>query len=133
MCILSIYSIYEAHSCRVEIVHWVAESARPFEIVANPGFQCLMRTGCPNCYLPDLCTVSHDVQNTFTQVHEKLAVRLQVDVSFVLIRHKLKNKPEGIQRRTQLLHRCMDSAKPQVVCGYHCPSRNRRRAVITTT
>ena len=55
-----------------------------------------MRTGHPNCYLPDLHTVSHDVQNTFMQVHKKLAVRLQVDVSFVLIGHKLKNKPEGI-------------------------------------
>ena len=103
---------------------WVAESVQPFKIVADPGFQCLMRTGHPNCYLHDLCTVSHDVQNTFTQVREKLAVRLQVDVSFVLIGHKLKNKPEGIQRRTQLLHGCMDSAKPQVVHGYHRPSRN---------
>ena len=93
MCILS---IYEAHSCRVEIVHWVAESVWPFKIVADPGFQCLMRTGCPNCYLPDPHTVSCDVQNTFTQVCKNLAVRLQVDVSFVLIGHKLKNKPEGI-------------------------------------
>ena len=85
-------SIHKAHSwTRVEIVHWVAESAWPFKIVTNSGFQCLMRMGRPNCYLPDLCTVSHDVQNAFTQVHRKLALRLQVNVSFVLIGHKLTN------------------------------------------
>ena len=73
----------------MEIVRWVAESARPFNIVTDPGFQCLMKTGRPNCYLPDPRTVSHDVQSVFRQVHEKLAERLQVGVSVVSIGHKL--------------------------------------------
>ena len=75
--------IYKADSCRIEIVHWVAESAWPFEIVDDPGFQCLMKTRWPNHYLPDPCTVSRDVQNTFTHVCQRLAERLQVSVSII--------------------------------------------------
>ena len=38
--------------CRAEIVRWVAESLRPYEIVSNRGFQCLMKTGRPEYYIP---------------------------------------------------------------------------------
>jgi hypothetical protein len=37
---------------RTELVRWVAESLRPFQIVTDRGFQCLMKTGRPQYYLP---------------------------------------------------------------------------------
>ncbi|KAI6018856.1 hypothetical protein EDC04DRAFT_2576194 [Pisolithus marmoratus] len=37
---------------RVEIVCWILESLRPYEIVRDHGFQCLMKTGHPEYYLP---------------------------------------------------------------------------------
>ncbi|KAG1836176.1 hypothetical protein DFJ58DRAFT_669914, partial [Suillus subalutaceus] len=43
---------------KAEIVRWVAESLRPFEIVQDRGFQSLMKTGRPEYYLPSPSTVS---------------------------------------------------------------------------
>ncbi|KAL4071957.1 hypothetical protein J3A83DRAFT_4093112, partial [Scleroderma citrinum] len=63
---------------RAKIVRWVAESTHPFNIIDDAGFQCLMKTGRPNCYLPNLSTVLCDIQNTFVQVHQKIAKKLQV-------------------------------------------------------
>ncbi|KAG1724562.1 uncharacterized protein EDB91DRAFT_1239965 [Suillus paluster] len=37
---------------QAELVHWVAESLRPFNIVKDRGFQCLMKTGRPEYYIP---------------------------------------------------------------------------------
>ncbi|KAG2084071.1 uncharacterized protein F5147DRAFT_748844 [Suillus discolor] len=37
---------------KAEIVRWVCESARPFDIVKDRGFQSLMKTGRPEYYLP---------------------------------------------------------------------------------
>ena len=37
---------------RAEIVQWVAESHRPFEIVDDCSFQSLMKTGHPEYYIP---------------------------------------------------------------------------------
>jgi hypothetical protein len=34
----------DVNNTRAEIVKWVAESLRPFEIVKDQGFQCLMKT-----------------------------------------------------------------------------------------
>ncbi|KAI6111131.1 hypothetical protein F5141DRAFT_1188361 [Pisolithus sp. B1] len=42
---------------RIEIVHWVAESGQPFEIVRDCRFQSLMKTGCLEYYIPDTHTV----------------------------------------------------------------------------
>lgn len=36
----------------VEIVWWVAESKRPFNIVSDRGFQSLMKTGRPEYHIP---------------------------------------------------------------------------------
>ncbi|KAG0700000.1 hypothetical protein DFH29DRAFT_983246 [Suillus ampliporus] len=44
-----------------EIVCWVSENIQPFEIVKDHGFQCLMKTGHPENYIPLPATVSHDV------------------------------------------------------------------------
>ncbi|KAF8161868.1 hypothetical protein BJ912DRAFT_1069166 [Pholiota molesta] len=37
---------------KAEIVRWVAESMRPFEIVKDRGFLSLMKTGRPGYYVP---------------------------------------------------------------------------------
>ena len=63
---------------RAEIVRWVAESKRPFEIVADCGFQSLMKTGWPDYYIPSPTTVSRDVKKVFVNVHQRMAKMLQV-------------------------------------------------------
>jgi hypothetical protein len=49
----------------MEIVQWVAESMHPFKIVEDRGFQCLMKTGRPDYYIPSAQTVSCDVKKIF--------------------------------------------------------------------
>ncbi|KAG1730211.1 hypothetical protein EDB19DRAFT_1897099 [Suillus lakei] len=44
---------------KVEIVRWVSESLRLFEVVKDQGFQLLMKMGRPEYYLPLPSTVSH--------------------------------------------------------------------------
>ena len=53
---------------RAEIVRWVAESMRPFNIVRDHGFECLMKTGRPEYKLPSLSMVGHDVRKVFARV-----------------------------------------------------------------
>ncbi|KIL63968.1 hypothetical protein M378DRAFT_48599, partial [Amanita muscaria Koide BX008] len=50
---------------------------RPFEIVADRGFQCLMKTGRPHYYLPHPTTVSWDVKLVFARTRERIAKMLQ--------------------------------------------------------
>jgi hypothetical protein len=49
-------------------VRWVSESLRPFSIVKDRGFLCLMKTGRPEYYLPLPSTVSRDVRLVFANV-----------------------------------------------------------------
>jgi hypothetical protein len=63
---------------RAEIVRWVTESMRPFAIVNDRGFQCLMKTGRPEYYLPSGSTVSRDVKEVFKKVRGRIAKMLQV-------------------------------------------------------
>lgn len=63
---------------RAEIVRWVSESMRPFEIVNDRGFQCLMKTGRPDYYIPSPSTVSRDVKQVFIRVRKRIAKMLQV-------------------------------------------------------
>jgi len=68
-------------TCRfhsAEIVRWVAESKRPFQIVNDPGFQSLMKTGGPLYHIPSMQTVSRDVKNVFVRVRQRIATMLQV-------------------------------------------------------
>jgi hypothetical protein len=44
---------------KAEIVCWVCESLRPFDIVSNTNFLVLMKTGHPEFYIPSPWTVSH--------------------------------------------------------------------------
>lgn len=56
--------------CSAEIVRWVAESKRPFEIVNDRGFQSLMKTGRPGYHIPSADTVSRDTKQVFVQVRK---------------------------------------------------------------
>ena len=49
---------------RTEIVRWVAESQRPFKIVCDCGFCCLMKTGRPGYFIPSPKTVSRDAKSS---------------------------------------------------------------------
>lgn len=62
---------------RAEIVRWVSESLCLFEIVWDRGFQCLMKTGRPEYYIPLPSTVSCDVKLVFINVRKRIAKMLQ--------------------------------------------------------
>jgi hypothetical protein len=61
-----------------EFVRWVAENKRPFQIVNDRGFRCLMKTGRPDYRIPSAQTLSHDVRNVFVRVRKRIAHMLQV-------------------------------------------------------
>jgi len=62
----------------VEIVRWIAESKRPFQIVNDRGFQSLMKTGRPGYQIPSAETVSRDMKRVLTNVRQRIAKMLQV-------------------------------------------------------
>ncbi|KAJ3487515.1 hypothetical protein NLJ89_g11705 [Agrocybe chaxingu] len=62
---------------KAEIVRWVAESARPFKIVADRGFLSLMKTGHPEYYVPSPSTVSHDVRLVFARSRQRISAMLR--------------------------------------------------------
>ena len=64
--------------CRAEIVRWVAESLRPYEIVSDRGFQCLMKTGRPEYYIPSHYTVARDVKLVFSRTRDRVSKMLKV-------------------------------------------------------
>lgn len=70
-----------SESDRAEIVRWVSESMRPFKIVKDRGFQCLMKTGRPEHYIPSPETVSRDVKKVFVRCRQRIAAMLQVKSS----------------------------------------------------
>ncbi|KAG0695735.1 hypothetical protein DFH29DRAFT_790188, partial [Suillus ampliporus] len=62
---------------RAEIVHWVSESLRPFDIVKDHAFQSLMKMGRPEYYLPSPSTVSRYVWQVFVRTRQRVATMLQ--------------------------------------------------------
>ncbi|KAG0700689.1 hypothetical protein DFH29DRAFT_807315, partial [Suillus ampliporus] len=62
---------------KAEIVRWVCESARPFDIVKDRAFQSLMKTGRPEYYIPSPSTVSRDVKLVFARMCQRIAKMLQ--------------------------------------------------------
>ena len=64
-------------------MRWVAESARPFKIVADHGFQSLMKTGRPSYYIPSPSQVSRDVRLVFGRSRGRIAKLLQVIIKIV--------------------------------------------------
>lgn len=80
--VLFIYLFLIFHACpRAEIVRWVAESKRPFQIVKDRAFRSLMKTGRPAYQIPSPETVSRDVKNVFLRVRKRIANMLQVCLS----------------------------------------------------
>jgi len=66
---------------KAEIVRWVCESIRPFDIVKDRGFQSLMKTRQPEYYIPSRTTVSRDVKQVFVNVRKRIAKMLKVSTS----------------------------------------------------
>ena len=62
---------------RAEIVQWVAESKRPFNIVSDHGFWKLMKTGRPEYYIHLPVTVLHNVKRVFATAQKCIAKMLQ--------------------------------------------------------
>jgi hypothetical protein len=62
---------------RAEIVRWVCENARPFNIVSDRGFRSLMKTGRPEYYIPSPSTVSRDVKQVFVHTRNRIAKMLK--------------------------------------------------------
>jgi len=62
---------------------------RPFSIVSDRGFQCLMKTGRPEYYIPSAFTISRDVKQVFVKVRGQVAKILQV---------RIKSAIDGILR-----------------------------------
>ncbi|PPQ85854.1 hypothetical protein CVT26_001954 [Gymnopilus dilepis] len=58
---------------KVAIVCWLSECIRPFKIVEDCGFQCLMKTGWPELYIPSASTISRDVKIAFVRSCKKIA------------------------------------------------------------
>jgi hypothetical protein len=63
---------------RTELVRWVSENLRPFSIVKDRGFQCLMKTGRPHYHLPSPMTLSRDVKTVFARTRDRIAKLLRV-------------------------------------------------------
>lgn len=112
---------------RAEIVRWVAESKRPFQIVNDRGFKTLMKTGRPGYHIPSAVTVSRDVRGVFVQVRKCIAKMLQVlSFSFFLPltnRALLTIGSSGIRRCIKLRYRCLDVTKPPGLCRFYCSFR----------
>jgi hypothetical protein len=63
---------------RVELVRWVSKSLRPFSIVKDESFHCLMKTRWPGYYIPSPKTVSRDVKQVFAKMCIRIAKLLRV-------------------------------------------------------
>ena len=80
---------------KAEIVRWVSESMRPFDIVEDRGFQCLMKTGRPEFYIPSRTTVSRDAKQVFVNARKRIAMILKVSILANSITKKPANVPLG--------------------------------------
>ncbi|KAG2340504.1 hypothetical protein BDR05DRAFT_977330 [Suillus weaverae] len=72
--------MHHQHTCtktKAEIMKWVSESLRPFNIVKDHGFQCLMKTGRPEIYIPSPSTISQDICLVFAQTCTRIAKMLK--------------------------------------------------------
>lgn len=67
-----------------EIVRWVSESMRPFKIVSDRGYQCLMKTGRPDYYIPSPETVSRDTKQVFVKCRQRIGTMLQVSNNLII-------------------------------------------------
>lgn len=68
-----------------EIVKWVSQSLRPFDIVEDEGFKSLMLTGRPGYKLPSKWTVARDVWKVFAKAKDRVATLLQERCRFLSV------------------------------------------------
>jgi hypothetical protein len=99
---------------RVEIIQWVAESQRPFEIVEDQGFQSLMKTGWPDYYIPSGRTVSWDVKKVLMNVHKHPP--LYFTLYFLIA--VTSCKPTGYLPQVWVYPRADPRANPYLPCRY---------------
>ena len=62
----------------VAFVRWVTESNTPFQIVNDPSFQMLMKTGRPDCYILSAEMLFCNVKKIFVCVHRRISRMLKV-------------------------------------------------------
>ncbi|KAJ3816468.1 hypothetical protein F5880DRAFT_1452089, partial [Lentinula raphanica] len=67
----------DKNTIRVVTARWVAESARPFLLVADRCYRWLQKEGRPDRYVPSATTVAEDVKKLYCGTREKLARELQ--------------------------------------------------------
>jgi hypothetical protein len=87
---------YRQHTkteAKAEIVRWVCESMRPFDIVQDRGFRSLMKTGRPEYYIPSRSTVSRDVKQVFVNVRKRISTMLKVSALVGSITEKCADLP----------------------------------------
>ena len=87
---------YRQHTkteAKAEIVRWVCESMRPFNIVQDRGFRSLMKTGRPEYYIPSRSTVSRDVKQVFVNVRKHISTMLKVSALVGSITEKCADLP----------------------------------------
>src|SRR5258708_30806906 len=93
----NLFALSSNVSCtRAEIVRWVSESLRPFEIVQDRGFQSLMKTGRPEYYIPSKSTVSRDVRLVFARTRQRIAKMMKVSLINVQTRPIITKHVLGI-------------------------------------
>ena len=63
---------------KIEIIHWITESKRPFAIVKDRGFRDLMKTGRPEYRLPSPATIARDVKHVFIGMQSIISAKLKV-------------------------------------------------------
>ena len=71
-------SLPQTCSLSAEIVRWIAENKRPFQIVNDRAFQSLMKTGRPGYHIPSAETVSRDMKRVFVNLRNRISKMLQV-------------------------------------------------------
>jgi hypothetical protein len=75
------------------------ESNRPFQIVNDRGFQCLMKTGRPEYYIPSAETLSCDVKKVFVQVRGRIAKGLRVRSTIDIQKLRYLCSMTGVRRQ----------------------------------
>ncbi|TRM64768.1 hypothetical protein BD626DRAFT_378453, partial [Schizophyllum amplum] len=67
-----------ALEARAETALWMAMNCRPYNLVKDPGYLKLQKTGRPHYYVPSPRTVSRDVKRCFAGTRRRVAKRLQL-------------------------------------------------------
>lgn len=93
---------------KAEIVHWVSKSMRPFNIVEDHGFLCLMKTGRPVYYIPSRMTVSRDIKQVFTNTRKRIATMLKVSTLVDSITGPCADLLPGTYRCLEFRNQCMN-------------------------